>query len=109
MPAGANWWPESCKQVTDSGEFFLLGLFSLIDAILDKPMQQVLEMLPLSDAIREALIDTGGPYAPFLLVLLTYEKGQTKECLRNLRKIKADPSKVYDHYLEAVQFCSILS
>nr|WP_320010041.1 HDOD domain-containing protein [uncultured Desulfobulbus sp.] len=100
---------ESCKQVTDSGEFFLLGLFSLIDAILDKPMQQVLEMLPLSDAIREALIDTGGPYAPFLLVLLTYEKGQTKECLRNLRKIKADPSKVYDHYLEAVQFCSILS
>jgi len=100
---------EDCKQVTDSGEFFLLGLFSLIDAILDKPMQQVLEMLPLSDSIKEALSSKEGPYSPFLLVLLTYEKGQTKECLCNLRKIKAAPAKVYDHYLEAVQFSSILS
>ena len=100
---------ESCKQVSDSDEFFLLGLFSLIDAILDKPMQQVLELLPLSDAIRKALSDHEGPYASFLLVLLSYEQGQTKECLHNLRKIKADPSKVYDHYLEAVQFSSILS
>nr|WP_321464801.1 HDOD domain-containing protein [uncultured Desulfobulbus sp.] len=92
----------------ESNECFLLGLFSLIDAILDKPMDQVVAMLPLSDQIKEALTRGQGPCAPFLQTMLSYEQGKSKECLQLLRLIKVDPDKVYDFYLEAVQFSSIV-
>ena len=36
-------------------EFFLTGLFSLLEAILDRPMAQIVEHVPISAACRAAL------------------------------------------------------
>jgi len=38
-----------------STEFFLTGLFSLLDAILDRPLAQIVERIPISEPCREAL------------------------------------------------------
>ena len=99
---------ENSRKVNDCCDFFLLGLFSLIDAILDKPMERVVSMLPLSDSVKEALIRQEGPLAPYMQAMLAYEQGKSKECLLKLRLIQVDPDKVYDLYLEAVQFSSIV-
>jgi EAL and modified HD-GYP domain-containing signal transduction protein len=99
---------ENSQRPQDTTEMFLLGLFSLIDAILDRPMVQLLGMLPISDAMKEALLKDQGPLAPFLRAILAYEQGQAKECLRALRLIKVDPAKVYDFYLDAVKFAEIV-
>lgn len=99
---------ENSQRTQATAEFFLLGLFSLIDAILDKPMAQMMDRLPLSDEVKEALTSQTGPHAPFLLAMLSYEQGQSKECLRHLRSIRVDPAKVYDFYLEAVKFSAIV-
>lgn len=99
---------ENSQRAQETGEFFLLGLFSLIDAILDKPKAQLMKMLPLSDQVREALTLQEGPFAPFLQAIITYEQGHSKLCLRHLREIRVDPAKMYDFYLEAVQFSSIV-
>lgn len=99
---------ENSQRVQEGNECFLLGLFSLIDAILDKPMEQIMAMLPLSDAVKEALIAMKGPFAPFLRAMITYEQGKSKECLQMIRLIRVNPAKVYDYYLEAVHFSSIL-
>ncbi|MGB3724599.1 MAG: EAL domain-containing protein [Glaciecola sp.] len=42
-----------CKQ--DPPNSFVLGLFSLIDALLDMPMQQVMKNLPFSEEIKKVL------------------------------------------------------
>lgn len=99
---------EQCPLRPDGSELFLLGLFSLLDAILDAPMEQMMNKLPLSDAIREALLHNEGPYAPFLELVIAYERGQTEACLRSLMPLKISPEKVCDAYLEAVRFASIL-
>ena len=39
-----------------SGEPFLVGLCSLLDVILDRPMADAIAELPLSEAVREALL-----------------------------------------------------
>lgn len=36
-------------------DFFLTGLFSLLDAILDRPLSQIIENIPISEPCREAL------------------------------------------------------
>jgi EAL and modified HD-GYP domain-containing signal transduction protein len=38
-----------------STDFFLTGLFSLLEAILDRPMAQIVQHIPVSEACREAL------------------------------------------------------
>jgi EAL and modified HD-GYP domain-containing signal transduction protein len=42
-----------------STDFFLTGLFSLLDAILDRPLSRVIEQIPISKLCRDAL--TGVP------------------------------------------------
>ncbi len=44
----------------DSSEMFLFGLFSLIDAMLDRNMEEILSVLPLSEKINAALINRAG-------------------------------------------------
>jgi len=99
---------ENSQRAQDVSEVFLLGLFSLIDAILDTPMEQMMEKLPLSDEVKDALTVRQGPLAPFLQAVMFYEQGDSKQCLQALRLIKVDPAKVYDLYLEAVKFSSII-
>jgi c-di-GMP-related signal transduction protein len=57
-------------------ELFLLGLFSLMDAILDTEMEQVVSQLPISDPLKLALSKKEGPLAKYLEFVCYYEKGQ---------------------------------
>ncbi len=52
---------------------FTVGLFSALDAVLDMPMEQVVEELPLGDDTRAALLERTGPYGPTLACTLAYE------------------------------------
>jgi len=47
-------------------EMFTAGLLSLLDAILDRPLSEILDQLPLSPLVREAL--AGGPSRPARIV-----------------------------------------
>ena len=55
---------------------FTVGLFSVADALLDLPMEEVLEELPFSDEIRAALIDRAGPKGELLDTVVAYERGE---------------------------------
>jgi EAL and modified HD-GYP domain-containing signal transduction protein len=56
-------------------ELFTLGVFSLIDAIVDQPMHVVMEELPLSSRIKQALTRRKGALMVHLLLVETYERG----------------------------------
>src|SRR6185295_18549143 len=51
---------------------FTVGLFSVADALLDLPMEEVLEELPFSDEIRAALINRAGPKGELLSTVVAY-------------------------------------
>jgi len=97
-----------CRDQEDASELFLLGLFSLIDALLDAPMALMMEKLPLSARVKEALILRQGPFAPFLDAAIAYEQGRTEDCLIALGKLRVHRNKVYDIYLEAIKFSTLL-
>jgi len=57
-------------------EMFLLGLFSLLDAMLGVPMATVLETLPLGELHKKALLgDPNSVYKPLLDLALAMEDG----------------------------------
>ncbi len=54
-------------------EYFTTGMFSVVDALLDSPMDVVLSSLPLSDEIKDALHHHLGPKGVVLKAVLGYE------------------------------------
>ena len=54
---------------------FTVGLFSVADALLDTPMEKVLETLPFSEEIVAALLRYEGRLGRVLATVLRYEQG----------------------------------
>ena len=54
---------------------FLTGLFSLLDAILDRPMEQLLTRLPFPDSIKAALMQEKNTLHYILETVKAYESG----------------------------------
>ena len=55
-------------------QFFTVGLFSLIDALMDRPMKDALTDLPLIDEVKDALLHRKGPMARALECVEAYER-----------------------------------
>lgn len=100
---------ENCQYAACAQEIFLLGMLSMIDAILDTPMVQIVAMLPIADEIKEVLVSKEGHFAPILQAVIDYEGGNMNGCLQVLQNHKVTPEKVYDMYLEAIQFSAIVA
>ncbi len=87
-----------------SSELFLMGLFSVIDAMLDRPMKEALEMVRVSRDIENALLKGAGKYAQILDFIIAYESGNWSEVSRQLILLKVEDSVIYDAYTEALQW-----
>jgi EAL and modified HD-GYP domain-containing signal transduction protein len=56
-------------------ELFLLGLFSMLDAIIGRPMAEISRDLPISADVKDALISLSGSLAPVLGLVTACERG----------------------------------
>lgn len=63
----------------DSSDAFLMGLFSLIDALLDRPLQEVLDELPVAAVVRNALLGESGLFHTIYSLAVAYERGDWDE------------------------------
>ena len=88
----------------NSSELFLMGLFSVIDAMLDKPMKEALEMVRVSKDIAGALLDGTGKYAPVLEFINAYESANWSEVSRQLILMNGEDSVIYDSYTSALSW-----
>ena len=57
-------------------DYFLLGLFSLLDAMLDQPLENVLANIPMTLELREGLIKRKGRMGKLLNEVVLYERGE---------------------------------
>jgi EAL and modified HD-GYP domain-containing signal transduction protein len=55
--------------------FFTVGLFSVMDAMMDAPLEEVLDALPLTEETRAALLRREGPMGEALAGVVAYERG----------------------------------
>jgi EAL and modified HD-GYP domain-containing signal transduction protein len=60
---------------------FMVGLFSLLDAMLDQPLDVILKDLPVSDSLKNALLEQTGYEGEILAAVLDYERGLLPEFL----------------------------
>jgi len=77
---------------------FLTGLLSVLDALLDQPMEEVLSSLPLTEELQRALLRHEGELGLVLDAVLAYERGDWARVAR----LGLRPSLLTSSYLDAV-------
>ncbi len=87
-----------------SSELFLMGLFSVLDIILDKPMEEALEMVKVSKMITEALVSKKGTLAPVYDFVLQYEDASWQEVSRQMVLQNIDMDSVYAAYVDSLKW-----
>jgi len=91
-----------------ASELFLLGLFSLLDALLDIPMEDVVKKLPLAAVVKEALVEHSGEVFTYLELVLAYERGQEELYNKALNELNLSLDDVRRCYFDAVHFSDTL-
>ena len=87
-----------CKDAAPADQYFTVGLFSILDALMDLPLDDALKTLPLAEEMKSALTQYSGPLGSTLRGVMDYEQG-------NWGRLDADTSVSYsDAYLRALQW-----
>jgi EAL and modified HD-GYP domain-containing signal transduction protein len=90
---------------TTPEKFFTMGLLSVMDALYESSMSDILEKLPLPEDIMEALINKTGDMGLVLSCMKAYEEGEWME----LKHLQLDPAIIRDYYLEAIDWANHFS
>lgn len=87
----------------DPGSLFLLGLFSLIDAILGMPMRQVVDHLPLDQRLKSALNrESNNEYQPLLELVDAIENADWPQLEARTQRLSFDQDVIKGLYTEAM-------
>src|SRR5436190_7183 len=85
--------------------FFSAGLLSVIDALLDCPMEKAVAHLPLVDEVKSALIDRSGPVGQALRCAIAYENADWD----NVQFYGMAPAPIREAYMESIAWARQLS
>lgn len=87
-------------------EIFITGIFSLLDEITGVPMEVILLSLELDDAIKEALLEQKGQYAPLLKLACASENGTLEELSALRTELGVSASETNLAVLKGIQFAT---
>ena len=85
-------------------ELFLMGLFSVLDIILEKPMEEALENISVSKPIADALLKEEGKLADVLTFIKAYEDASWQEVSRRMLLADIQMNDVYKAYLDSLSW-----
>lgn len=85
-------------------DLFLIGMFSLIDTLVDRPRDEVLDELKVSQDIKDALGMNDTPLSRIYRLVLAYERGHWDEALESARALGIESAHIPQRYTEAVEW-----
>ncbi len=93
---------KGCLPKGDQDNLFIVGVFSLLPAFLEMPMDQVLERIVIPEKLVDALADRSGIYGPFLALTEAVESGDTAQLERLTSSLMLTPEQVSQAHLQAL-------
>jgi len=92
-------WKNNQKMIDSAG---LVGILSLMDAILGVPIKKVLEEINVSNDIKEAIIEYNGNLGKLLYLIKAIEKPSESLLSKVAKKLKMPLTKLLDLKLNAL-------
>jgi EAL and modified HD-GYP domain-containing signal transduction protein len=89
-------------------ELFLMGMFSLLDAMIDRPLREALRDIRLSQDIRDTLLSdqpANGPISIIYYLAQAYECGDWPQVLVHAGQLRLESAEIRGAYFKAVNWC----
>ncbi len=83
-------------------ELFLVGLLSVMDAVMDRPLEELLASMAVSREIAGALLRSGPPLGPALRLVVARQQGDWLTSETQARELGTEPTEVHRAYGEAI-------
>jgi EAL and modified HD-GYP domain-containing signal transduction protein len=90
-------------------DLFLLGLLSIMDAILELPMAEVLERVPIDQETKALLLGGTGRLRPLYQLMLARESGDWQNTAELAKSLHLSDSEVAEAYWSAMQWARQVS
>jgi c-di-GMP-related signal transduction protein len=87
-----------------STELFLLGLLSMMDAILERPLPEILAELPISGEVKAALLNGVNIFRYVYELVLAYERGNWRRASQFATSLRLTEPVITAAYLEAARW-----
>lgn len=89
-------------------DIFLAGLFSLIDVILDRPLEDVLGEIQIPNDIKDCLLNKGSELEEIYNIIFQYEKGNWENVKSCADLSKIDYREITNAYINTLIWYSSL-
>lgn len=83
-------------------KLFITGLFSLLDVILQKPMQQAISEVAVDAEVRKCLVDKTGMLRPVLELIFSYEHADWNDVTRRMIQNGVEVERLNEAFVEAM-------
>ena len=87
-----------------SQSLYFAGMFSLLDAVVDRPIEQALEFLPMEEDVKAALLGEANPVRRFLDYVMAYEAGDWDALAERGAGVVLPEVEPPELYLKAVEY-----
>jgi c-di-GMP-related signal transduction protein len=87
-------------------ELFLMGLLSAMDAILETPISTILDEIPVSIEIKQALLDQGGKFRDVYEIVSNYETGTWEPLLQAVGRSHVREDAVPELFLKSLDWAN---
>jgi c-di-GMP-related signal transduction protein len=90
-------------------DLFLMGLLSMMDVILELPMSQVLDNVPIDQETKSVLLGGASRLRPFYQLMLAQESGEWKTASELTVQLHLSESEVAESHWQAMQWARQVS
>jgi EAL and modified HD-GYP domain-containing signal transduction protein len=87
-----------------ASNLFLVGLFSSLDALLGRPLDQLLEELTVPETVRAALLGEPSPLREIFELVLAYERAEWEEVAERSSGLGIDENALPWVYTRSVEW-----
>ncbi len=87
-----------------ASDLFLVGLFSLLDALVDQPMPEVLKDLSVPDSVKRTLLGKQTELSKYLSLTVAYQRGSWDRAVAVADELGVSSDRLAQIYRQAIEW-----
>ncbi len=99
---------EELGLINEKNDYFLTGMFSLMDTFVGRPLNEITSELPLKEEIKQALSGEDNQLSKILNLVKDYEDGKWHEVKQALIRAELSKKRIVGFYNESIEWSNFL-
>lgn len=91
-----------------ASDAYIMGMFSTLDFMVDAPMEEILQEIPIADEIKEAILNKTGKCGQLLELVIYYEKADWQNITKLSSALGIPKNAIAQIYFDCVEEVNLI-